>query len=77
MKADGEMTTATYENVLKLYNDDGSVPEKRNLVLVIEELKKLAKVEREITPSEVEDLYDAQRGTEGDGDQVILDCPIF
>ena len=55
MKADAEMTTATYESVLKLYNDDGSVPEK-GLVLVIEELKKLAKVEREITPSDVADL---------------------
>ncbi|MET0643406.1 MAG: hypothetical protein ABWZ17_03465, partial [Candidatus Binatia bacterium] len=49
------MTTATYESVLKLFNDDGSVPEK-GLLLVIEELKKLAKVEREISPSEVADL---------------------
>jgi hypothetical protein len=55
MKADPEMTTATYDSVLKLFNDDGSVPEK-GLLLVIDELKKLAKVEREIAPSEVEDL---------------------
>src|SRR6266542_3058232 len=39
-KADKEMATAGYESVLKLFNDDGSVPEK-GLLLVIEELKKL------------------------------------
>ena len=49
------MATATYENVLKLFNDDGSVPEK-GLLLVIDELKKLGKVEREIALSEVADL---------------------
>ena len=54
-KSDKEMATAGYESVLKLFNDDGSVPEK-GLFLVIEELKKLAKVEREISPSEVADL---------------------
>ena len=62
-KADKEMATAGYESVLKLFNDDGSVPEK-GLILVIEELKKLGKVEREIAPSDVADLSilrDAQR----------------
>ena len=62
-KADKEMATAGYESVLKLFNDDGSVPEK-GLLLVIEELKKLGKVEREIAPSDVADLSilrDAQR----------------
>ncbi len=54
-KTDKEMTTATYESVLKLFNDDGGVPEK-GLLLVIDELKKLGKVEREIAPSEVADL---------------------
>ena len=54
-KIDKEMATATYENVLKLFNDDGSVPEK-GLLLVIDELKKLGKVEREIALSEVADL---------------------
>ena len=54
-KSDKEMATAGYESVLKLFNDDGSVPEK-GLLLVIDELKKLAKVEREIAPSEVADL---------------------
>jgi len=54
-KSDKEMATAGYESVLKLFNDDGSVPEK-GLLLVIEELRKLGKVEREISPSEVADL---------------------
>ena len=55
MKTDKEMTTAAYESVVKLFNDDGSVPEK-GLRLVIDELKKLSKVEREISLSEVADL---------------------
>src|SRR5262245_1481758 len=54
-KSDKEMATAGYESVLKLFNDDGSVPEK-GLLLVIDELKRLAKVEREISPAEVADL---------------------
>jgi len=54
-KIDKEMATATYENVLKLFNEDGSVPEK-GMLLVIDELKKLGKVEREISLSEVADL---------------------
>jgi hypothetical protein len=57
------MATATYENVLKLFNEDGSVPEK-GMLLVIDELKKLGKVEREISLSEFADLSilkDAQK----------------
>jgi ABC-type nitrate/sulfonate/bicarbonate transport system substrate-binding protein len=54
-KVDREMATATYESVLKLFNDDGSVPEK-GLLLVIDELRKLGKVEREISPGEVAEL---------------------
>jgi len=62
-KIDREMATATYENVLKLFNEDGSVSEK-GMLLVIDELKKLGKVEREISLSEVADLSilkDAQK----------------
>jgi NitT/TauT family transport system substrate-binding protein len=54
-KTEKEMATAGYESVLKLFNDDGSVPEK-GLLLVIEELKRLGKVEREISPNDVADL---------------------
>jgi len=54
-KSDKEMATAGYESVVKLFNDDGSVPEK-GFLLVIDELKRLGRVEREISLSEVEDL---------------------
>ena len=54
-KADKETAIAGYESLFKLFNDDGSVPEK-GMLLVIDELKRLAKVEREISPGEVEDL---------------------
>src|SRR6266496_4527701 len=54
-KIEKEMTTATYDRVLKLFNDDGSVPDK-GLLLVIDELRKLGKVEREISVREVADL---------------------
>ena len=54
-KIDKEMATNTYESVLKLFNDDGSLPEK-GLLLVIDELRKLGKVEREISVKEVADL---------------------
>jgi len=54
-KIDKEMATNTYESVLKLFNDDGSLPEK-GLLLVIDELRKLGKVEREISVREVADL---------------------
>jgi NitT/TauT family transport system substrate-binding protein len=62
-KSDKEMATAGYESVVKLFNDDGSVPEK-GFHLVIDELKKLGKVEREVSLPEVADLSilkDAQR----------------
>jgi hypothetical protein len=55
MKTDREMATAAYESVVQLFNDDGSVPEK-GLLLVIDELKKLGKVQREISLSDVADL---------------------
>jgi NitT/TauT family transport system substrate-binding protein len=54
-KSDKEMATAGYESVAKLFNDDGSVPEK-GFLLVIDELKRLGRVEREISLSEVDDL---------------------
>lgn len=55
MKTDTEMTAATYESIVQLFNDDGSVPEK-GLLLVIDELKKLGKVQREISLSDVAEL---------------------
>ena len=62
-KIDKEMATATYENVLKLFNEDGSVPEK-GMLLVIDELKKLGKVERDKTIACFAPI-DSQRCSEG------------
>jgi ABC-type nitrate/sulfonate/bicarbonate transport system substrate-binding protein len=53
----------TYESLSKVFNDDGSLPEK-GLGLVIEENKRIAKVAREVSPGEVADLWilrEAQR----------------
>jgi NitT/TauT family transport system substrate-binding protein len=55
LKVDKEMATATYESVLPVFSEDGSLPE-NGLRLLIEEAKKQAKVEREVSPDEVADL---------------------
>jgi len=55
LKIDREMATATYESVLKAFNEDGSLPED-GLRVVIEEAKKAAKVNREVSFDEVADL---------------------
>ena len=54
-KIDREMAAATYDGVATAFNEDGSVPEK-GLRLVIEETKKAAKVNRDVSLSEVADL---------------------
>jgi len=54
-KIDRERATATYEYLSKASNDDGSVPEK-GFRLLIEEIKELAKVNREIAMSDLADL---------------------
>jgi NitT/TauT family transport system substrate-binding protein len=55
LKSDKEMSTATYDSSLKAFNDDGNLPED-GLRLIIEEAKKAAKVNREISISDVADL---------------------
>src|SRR5262245_51774346 len=55
LKINQEMAAATYDSLSQAFNDDGSLPEK-GLRLVIEEAKRVAKVEREIAVSEVADL---------------------
>ena len=54
-KVDKETAAATYESVWKAYNDDGTLPED-GLRLVIEEVKKAAKVDRQVSMSDVADL---------------------
>jgi hypothetical protein len=62
-KINREIATGAYEYLPKAYTDDGSLPEK-GFRLVIEEAKKLAKVDREVSLSEVAELSmlkDAQK----------------
>jgi NitT/TauT family transport system substrate-binding protein len=54
-RVDKETAAATYESVWKTYNDDGSLPEK-GLRLVVEEARRVGKVEREISLTEIADL---------------------
>ncbi len=55
LKIDKGMATATYEGVSKTFNDDGSVPED-GLRLMIEEIKRVTKVNRQVSLDEVADL---------------------
>ncbi|HMF49150.1 MAG TPA: ABC transporter substrate-binding protein [Candidatus Saccharimonadales bacterium] len=55
MKIDKEIATATYESVVKSFNDDGGLPEE-GLRLLIDEAKKQTKVNRDVAPSDVADL---------------------
>ena len=55
LKIDKEIAAATYESVVKAYNDDGGVPE-NGLRLVIEEAKRIGRVDRDIPLAEVADL---------------------
>ena len=55
MKIDKEIATATYESVLKAFNEDGSLPE-NGLRLAVEEARQVGKVDREVSLSDVADL---------------------
>ena len=55
LKINKEMAAATYDSLSQAFNDDGSLPGK-GLRLVVEEAKRVGKVEREIALSEVADL---------------------
>lgn len=54
-KIDREIAAATYDSVVKAFNEDGSVPED-GLRLVIEEGKKTANITRAVALSDVMDL---------------------
>jgi ABC-type nitrate/sulfonate/bicarbonate transport system substrate-binding protein len=55
LKIDKEMAVATYDSSVKTYSDDLSLPD-GGLRLLIDEAKRVAKVNREVSPSEVADL---------------------
>lgn len=55
MKIDRETAAATYDSVLKAFNDDGGLPDD-GFRLLIEEAKKQAKISRDVAPSDLADL---------------------
>ena len=55
MKIDRELAAATYDGVVKTYGDDLSLPED-GLRLLIDEVKKNAKLSREVSIDQVADL---------------------
>jgi hypothetical protein len=55
LKLNREVATATYEGVVKVYNEDPNVCEK-GLRLVIDETKKTVKSSREMAFSDIADL---------------------
>ena len=54
-KVNRETASANYDSAARAFNDDGSLPES-GLRLIIDEAKKTAKVEREISLNDVADL---------------------
>ncbi len=54
-KVNRETATANYDGAVRVFNDDGSLPD-AGLRLIIDEAKKTAKIERDIPLSEVADL---------------------
>src|SRR5262249_33096274 len=55
LKTDKEIATAIYDSLGKFFNEDGSLPED-GFRLLIEDVKEVAKVEREVAFGEVADL---------------------
>lgn len=55
MKIDMEMATATYDSTVKAFSDDLSLPDS-GLRLLIQEAKRLTKLDREVSPGDVADL---------------------
>jgi ABC-type nitrate/sulfonate/bicarbonate transport system substrate-binding protein len=54
-KVNRETAIANYDGAVRVFNDDGSVPE-AGLRLIIDEAKKTAKVDREVSLNDVADL---------------------
>jgi len=54
-KVNQETASANYDSAVRVFNDDGALPE-AGLRLIIDEAKKTAKVEREIPLNEIADL---------------------
>jgi ABC-type nitrate/sulfonate/bicarbonate transport system substrate-binding protein len=55
LKIDKEMAVATYDSSVKTFSEDLNLPDS-GLRLLIDEAKRVTKVDREVSPSEVADL---------------------
>ena len=55
MRTDRELAVATYESFLPAFNEDGNCPED-GIGLVIEEIRKAAKISRQVSMKDVADL---------------------
>lgn len=67
LKIDKDLAAVTYDSVVKSYNDDGGIPES-GLRLGIDEAKRVGKLDREISFTDVADLTmlrEAQRDLAG------------
>ena len=71
-RARQEVATALYDSFVKGFNNDGSLPED-GFRRLIEDTKRVTKVDREVALSEVADLSILQRGPEGarDCDEIV------
>jgi NitT/TauT family transport system substrate-binding protein len=54
-KVNREIATANYDGAVRVFNDDGSLPE-AGLRLIVDEAKKAAKIERDIPLNDIADL---------------------
>ena len=69
-EVDREVAAATYESVANAYNEDGTVPED-GLRVVIEEAKKNAKVNNEVSINQVADLSILKEARESWGQEQV------
>jgi NitT/TauT family transport system substrate-binding protein len=69
MKIDRELAAATYDGVVKTYGDDLSLPED-GLRLLIDEAKKNAKLNRDVSIDQVADLSLLKDVQKGNGNQM-------
>ena len=54
-KVNRETASANYDSAIKVFNEDGALPE-AGLRLIVDEAKKTAKIDREIPLNEIADL---------------------
>ena len=74
LKLNREIATATYDSVVKVYDEDLNICEK-GLRLVIDETKKTMKLNRDVVLQRNCRSLDPERGAEGAGRQIDAQMP--